>query len=96
MSGEIFAEYEEVLRRPRFSRIETEIENTLRAVRKIAFWVKPVKHLHICSDPDDDMFLECAQAAEAHYLVTGNLKHFPATWLGTRIVTPREFLDADK
>ena len=32
-----------------------------------------------CSDPDDDIFLECAQAASAHYLVTGNGKHFPAT-----------------
>jgi hypothetical protein len=26
------------------------------------------------------MFLECAQAARAEYLVTDNLKHFPPTW----------------
>ena len=39
------------------------------------------------------MFLECAQAARAEYLVTGNLKHFPATWEGTRIATPRHLLD---
>jgi uncharacterized protein len=55
-----------------------------------------MKQVRICSDPDDDMFSECAQAAEAHYLVTGNVKHFPATWLGTRIVTPREFVDAEE
>jgi uncharacterized protein len=29
------------------------------------------------SDPDDNIFLECADAARADYLVTGNQKHFP-------------------
>ena len=47
-----------------------------------------------CSDPDDDIFLECSQAARAHYLVTGNLKHFPPKWASTQIVTARQFLDA--
>jgi predicted nucleic acid-binding protein len=47
-----------------------------------------------CPDPDDDIFLECAQAAAAHYLITGNPKHFPATWADTQIVTARQFIDA--
>jgi predicted nucleic acid-binding protein len=50
--------------------------------------------MHACSDPDDDIFLECAQAARAHYIVTGNLRHFPAKWADARIVTARQFLDA--
>jgi predicted nucleic acid-binding protein len=45
------------------------------------------------SDPDDNRFLECAEAARAHYLVTGNIRHFPEVWEETRIVTPREFID---
>jgi predicted nucleic acid-binding protein len=45
-------------------------------------------------DPDDDVFLECAQAAAAHYLVTGNAKDFPTIWASTQIVTARQFLDA--
>ena len=49
--------------------------------------------IRVCADPDDDMFLECAQAAHADYLVTGNLKHFPEFWESTRIVTPRNLLD---
>jgi predicted nucleic acid-binding protein len=49
--------------------------------------------VRVCSDPDDDIFLECAQAAAAHYLVTGNAKDFPAVWAGTKIVTARQFLD---
>jgi len=28
---------------------------------------------------DDDIFIECAQAAHAHYLITGNRKDFPRT-----------------
>jgi predicted nucleic acid-binding protein len=56
--------------------------------------VKPSKKVYACSDPDDDIFLECAQAARAHYIVTGNLKDYPAEWAGTQIVTSRQFLDA--
>jgi len=39
------------------------------------------------------MFLECAQAARANYLVTGNLRHFPSFWAVTTVVTLRWFLD---
>ena len=46
------------------------------------------------SDPGDNQFLECAEAAHANYLVTGNIRHFPDIWKDTRIVTPREFIEA--
>lgn len=94
VSGEVYSEYEEVIRRPRFKRSESEITNTLRAIREIGTWVKPTIRVRACADADDDIFLECAQAAGAHYLVTGNVKHFPAKWGETFIVTPHEFLDA--
>jgi uncharacterized protein len=94
VSGDIFAEYEEVIRRPRFHRSDSEIATVLRTIRDEGVWVKPTKSVRACSDPDDDIFLECAQAAAAHYLVTGNAKDFPAAWVGTQIVTARQFLDA--
>jgi uncharacterized protein len=94
VSGDIYAEYEEVIRRPKFGRSETVIEHALQAIRQNGFWVKPSEKVRACSDPDDDMFLECAQAARAHYLVTGNQKDFPAKWADTQIVTARQFLDA--
>lgn len=93
ISGEIYAEYEEVLSRPRFQRPEEVVAGTLQAIRDKSLWVRPTEAIRICSDPDDDIFLECAQAARADYLVTGNLKHFPASWGGTRIVSPRDLLD---
>jgi len=94
VTGDIYAEYEEVIRRLRFKRSDREIEATLRTIRERGSWIKPTERVRACSDPDDDIFLECAQAAAAHYLVTGNTKHFPAAWASARIVTPRQFLDA--
>jgi len=94
VSGNIFAEYEEVIRRPRFNRSDSEIVATLRTIREKGFWVKPTEKVHVCSDPDDDIFLDGARAAAADYLVTGNVKDFPAVWSSTQIVTAREFLNA--
>jgi putative PIN family toxin of toxin-antitoxin system len=94
VSADVYAEYEEVIRRPRFKRSEREIADTLQAIREIGLWVRPSQKVRACPDPDDNLFLECARAAHAHYLVTGNLKHFPPQWAPTSIVTARQFLTA--
>jgi putative PIN family toxin of toxin-antitoxin system len=93
VTGSVYAEYEEVIRRPRFQHNEDIIAGTLQAIRDHGLWVRPTERVKVCADPDDDIFLECAQAAHAEYLVTGNLRHFPASWGGCRIVTPRWLLD---
>lgn len=84
VSGNVYAEYEEVIRRPRFRLDEAVIAAALDAIREKALWFTPTESVRACSDPDDDIFLECAQAAHAAYLVTGNLKHFPASWKSRR------------
>jgi putative PIN family toxin of toxin-antitoxin system len=93
MSGAVYAEYEEVISRPRFRRSQDIIDGALLAVREKGFWVRPTETIRACSDRDDNIFLECAHAAQATYLVTGNLKHFPTSWEGARIVTARWLLD---
>jgi putative PIN family toxin of toxin-antitoxin system len=93
ISGAIYAEYDDVIRRPRFRWDATVIANTLHMVREQSFWVEPTERIRDCSDPDDDLFLECAYAAQARYIITGNLKHFPASWMHIQIVSPRQFLD---
>jgi putative PIN family toxin of toxin-antitoxin system len=77
VSDAVFAEYDEVIRRPQFKRAPDVIESALQAIRKLGHWVKPSVRVEECTDPDDNIFLECAQAAEADYLVTGNRRHFP-------------------
>jgi predicted nucleic acid-binding protein len=47
----------------------------------------------VCPDADDNRFLECADAANADYPITGNLKHFPDRWKRTKIVNSLTFLE---
>jgi hypothetical protein len=69
------------------------ITAALETIREKGLWVRPTEAVRACADPDDDIFLECAQAARAAYIVTGNIKDFPASWHETRIVTARYFLE---
>jgi len=51
-----------------------------------------VRRLKVAGDPGDDKFLECADAARADYLVTGNTRHFPKFWKKTKVITSLEFI----
>jgi putative PIN family toxin of toxin-antitoxin system len=93
VSDDIFAEYNEVIRRPRLKRSPAVIEGTLQSVRKLGHWVKPGVRVEECTDPDDNIFLECAQAGEADYLVTGNKRHFPDRWKKTKVIVARELFE---
>jgi putative PIN family toxin of toxin-antitoxin system len=90
----VLAEYEEVLKRPRFAIDSRKAAAAIARIRAIVSAVKPAVRVSAASDPNDNKFLECAEAAQAHYFVTGNIRHFPEIWKETRIVTPREFIDA--
>jgi len=78
-----------------YPRLQIDLHDARRAmtaIRKNARLVKPKIILREASDEDDNRFLECAQASKAHYLVTGNIRHFPHRWKYTKIVQPKEFL----
>jgi predicted nucleic acid-binding protein len=55
--------------------------------------LKPDIRLSVCPDLDDNHVLECAHAAEADFLVTGNAKHFPKSYQTTKVITPRQLLE---
>ena len=44
-------------------------------------------------DESDNRFYECAHAARADYLITGNLRDFPSPQGRTKIVNARQFLE---
>jgi putative PIN family toxin of toxin-antitoxin system len=94
VSSPIIKEYENVLRRARFSFSVEKVSAALTNVRQCARIVTPTRRVTAALDADDNIFLECAEAAAAHYLVTGNIRHFPAMWVETQVVTPRQFLEA--
>ncbi len=92
VSQSILEEYREVLGRPELQIRKGLRQQLLQLIKNHSYTVVPAKRVEVASDPDDNIFLECADAAGADYLVTGNLKHFPRFWKKTKIVTPREFV----
>ena len=89
-SESVLAEYEEVLKRPRLAIDSGKAADAMARILATVSVVSPAVRVTAASDAD----LECAEAAQAPYLVTGNIRHFPEVWKETRIVTPREFIDA--
>ena len=92
LSQPIFDEYRNVLSRPEF-RIPKGLKlQLLQLIENSGHTVTSKRRLETAYDPDDNMFLECADAARADYLVTGNQKHFPKFWKQTKVITSREFI----
>ena len=92
VSDAIIAEYREVLARPELKIRKGLRQQVLQLIRSHSQTVTPSRPLQITPDPDDNIFLECADAARADYLVTGNPRHFPKFWKKTKVITSREFL----
>jgi len=93
VSEKILAEYEGVLRRPKFAISPRRVAQSMRALRACTKLVTPRREVTAAHDPDDNPFLECAEAARAVYLVTGNKRHFPRRWRGTEVVNARELIE---
>jgi len=92
VSRPILEEYRNVLARPGLQIRRGLRQQLLQLVKNHSYTVAPTRRLEVASDPDDNKFLECADAAGADYLVTGNQKHFPRFWRKTAIITSREFI----
>lgn len=93
VSQEILAEYAEVLSRSELRIPARERQPLMDLIVGQSHLVVPNRKLTVCDDPDDDIFLECADAAQADYLITGNTRHFPAYWRNTKIINDRLLLD---
>ena len=91
VSQPILDEYEDVLSRPELKIRKGLHRQFLQLIPNRTNLVVPSRRLEVASDPDDNRFLECADAARADYLV-GNLRHFPRFWKKSKIITPREFI----
>jgi putative PIN family toxin of toxin-antitoxin system len=93
-SEEILKEYAAVLARPKFAFPPDEIAAVLATFHRQGELFHPGGLRAASVDPGDTKFLQCAEAAQADYLVTGNKRHFPEAAYGmTRIVSAGELLD---
>ena len=93
ISRSILEEYAEVLARPELKIRKGLRQRLLQLIRNRSYRVAPQVHLEVAGDADDNKFLECADAARADYLITGNQKHYPKFWKRTKIVSSREFTE---
>jgi putative PIN family toxin of toxin-antitoxin system len=92
VSDPILDEYSEVLARSLLHIRKGIRAQILQLIRNRSFLVSPQRNLDVTYDPGDNVFLECAEAARADYLITGNLRHFPRFWRSTKVVSSREFI----
>ena len=92
VSHPILKEYADVFSRPELAIRKGIRQQLLLLVKNHSQIVTPSRRLEVCTDPDDNVFLECADAARADYLITGNQRHFPRFWKKTKVITTREFI----
>lgn len=92
VSDAIIDEYREVLARAELKIRKGLRQQLLQLIGSRAYSGKPGRRLQVTRDPDDNKFLECADAARADYLITGNQRHFPKFWKKTKVITSREFI----
>ncbi len=93
VSEEILVEYAAVLARPELKIRKGLRQQLLQWIKNHARVVIPARLSPITADPADNKFIECADAARADYLVTGNQRHFPQFWKNTKVISSRDFLN---
>ena len=99
VSKEIVGEYSGVLVRDKF-KILGSVDERLKIVQKFVelpwvYFVYPLEQIEIIdNDPADNRVLECAEAGEADFIVTGDQHLLELkTYKNIKIVTPKEFIE---
>ena len=90
---EILKEYAEVLSRKEFGFSVEDIGKLLNFIVQKGLLLEKTAIQETLPDPDDAVFYEIVMSARKNrdaYLVTGNIRHFPAK---NFVVTPREMLE---
>lgn len=96
ITQEIIDEVKEVIKRPRIAKKLSLVEQEfiIKNFENFSKKIKPIEKLDIIKDdPDDNKFLECAIAASAEYIISGDkhlliLKQFR----DIKVVSPAEFV----
>ena len=94
ISKEICVELEGVLRE-KFEIPEKDTKEVIKSIREISFPVQPKEKINLIKeDPSDNRILECAIAADADYIVSGDLKHLQSLkeFRGIPILSPAKTL----
>jgi putative PIN family toxin of toxin-antitoxin system len=91
----ILSEYQEVLTRKKFAAQQENMQKILLAMYAGGALIANVPESNALSpDPKDQPYIDLALAAQADYLITGNMQDFPDSPYGvTHAIKPASFLD---
>lgn len=95
ISPALLAEYHETIEELRSDYPDRKPVDWANALGESAELVFPTERASgVTADPDDEMVLECAIAAEADFIVSGDKKHLLPLrkHRGIRIISPADFL----
>ena len=79
LSKAVMDEYQQVLTRPKFKFKPARIASVLEVFRDKGHMFESTATPFVSPDPTDTKSLQCAFAALADFLVTGNRRHYPAS-----------------
>jgi hypothetical protein len=90
-----YAEFLYVLKRPKFSKYFSarDILEFIDILKLRSRFVYPIDTIKICRDPQDNIFLECALAGHADFIISGDpdlLVLHP--FQNISIINPKEFI----
>lgn len=95
LSNDTFAEYVEVLGRPKFSKYPSFVFNAelvLSRIEEIAEMIKPTSRIDLIADEADNRFVELAVSSNADFLITGNFRDFTFEEIeGVKVVSPEMY-----
>ena len=90
----ILDEVRDVLLRPKFGLTSDQALTLVEELHHLCEIVTPEERVHVvAADPDDDVILECARAAHAKLIISGD-SHLLALgrWMGIEILCPADAL----
>jgi predicted nucleic acid-binding protein len=86
LTEEILSEYVEVL-----ERLHVRSARTIAAlIREQGQFVRTLKRIPDLPDRDDAPFCECAESADADFIVTLNPSDFPQSRLNAKVISPTD------
>jgi uncharacterized protein len=89
----ILNEYQTVLSRTAFSFTKTDVMELIDLIKNEGYLVV-AEPCHLPAVPEHDRpFAEAGATAGAEYLITGNLKHFPAKIGPMKVISPARFIE---
>ena len=98
ITDEIFAELDSVFRKRKFRYPEEIIQYMMAIIKEIGTQITVADSERIttggCRDKDDNKYLECAAAANADYIVSGDIHLLEMKeYCGIKIVNATEYLE---